>query len=232
MTKITIKILGMAAILRAASAFARGAAGPALPRLRALSAAAAVTMPESAAPAAVAWSADPSALPAAWAGDALVVPLRAAPKPEGADDDDDAGEDPPPPPLDERARALDAALDGALSDLIAAKKFAGNDGETAVAMLPKGAKARRLALFGLGPPPKEKAADDDADKDDDETDGDAADGAVPRATLAKLGGFVAQTAKAEKAASVAVDCAALGGGGDAAGGDVARAIAAGAYGAL
>jgi len=58
--------------------------------------------------------------------------------------------------LNTELEALDSAVDGALSDLIADHEFKGAPGSTAVVALPRAAKVRRLAIVGLGPEEKYK----------------------------------------------------------------------------
>mmetsp|Transcript_33524 Transcript_33524/g.61069 ORF Transcript_33524/g.61069 Transcript_33524/m.61069 type:complete len:639 (-) Transcript_33524:57-1973(-) len=81
----------------------------------------------------------------AWSGDLLVLLFW-----EAAEDSELV--------LDAGQAAVDSALEGALSDLIAEQEFKGKPGSSAVIALPKGSPARRLAVVGLGKPDKCKPA--------------------------------------------------------------------------
>jgi len=113
--------------------------------------------------------------PSAWSGDLLVLPFWEAANASslGAN-------------LSDAQAAVDSALGGALSDMIADQEFKGAAGSSAVLALPRGAAARRLAVVGLGKEDKFKTAG-----------------------AAKLGTALAAMAKAQKAKSMAVDTPAL-----------------------
>jgi leucyl aminopeptidase len=105
------------------------------------------------------------AAPAEWSGDLLVVPFWQS---------DDAVV------LDGASQALDAALSGALADLIADADFKGKAGSSAVVALQRGLPVRRVAVVGLG---------------------DSADFKVAGAN--KFGAFVARCAKEHKVKTAA-----------------------------
>ena len=75
---------------------------------------------------------------AEWTGDLMVVPFY------------EAAEKDKPIELSPAAAALDEALSGALTDLIADAEFEGKAGSSAVVALGRGLPLRRLALVGLG----------------------------------------------------------------------------------
>ncbi len=83
--------------------------------------------------------------PSSWAGDLLVVSFWEADKDKELE-------------LSASASSIDAAVGGALADLIADQEFKGKAGSSAVVSLPRGSAARRLAVVGLGKADKCKVA--------------------------------------------------------------------------
>jgi len=85
-------------------------------------------------------------------GELLVVALHAAAKPEGEDAEEDAEEnDDKPLPLPPSLTDLDAALSGALTDLLDDGSFTGAAGSsTPILRLPSSCAVKRVALVGLG----------------------------------------------------------------------------------
>jgi len=72
-----------------------------------------------------------------WSGDLMVVPLWQVKKGET-------------PELTPEAKALDEALEGAVSDLIADNEFEGKPGSSAVVSLARSSPIRKVAVVGLG----------------------------------------------------------------------------------
>jgi len=107
--------------------------------------------------------------PAEWTGDLLVLSFWEAANTSSLE-------------LSAAQAAVDSALDGALTDMIADQEFKGAAGSSAVLALPRGAAARRLAVVGMGKEDKFKPAG-----------------------AAKLGGTFATMAKAQKVKSMAVE---------------------------
>jgi len=123
------------------SSFALSSSRLAALRPRALHSASSATMRAAAdAPIALCGAAitPSSEAPAAWSGDLLVLPLWAPAEKEAALE------------LSDAASALDEEMGGAVRALLADVEFKGAAGKTAVVSLPAGAKARRLAVVGLG----------------------------------------------------------------------------------
>jgi len=94
-------------------------------------------------------------------GELLVVALHAAAKPEGEDSAPDAEEeDDKPLPLPSSLTDLDAALSGALTDLLNDGTFTGAAGSsTPILRLPSTCAVKRVALVGLGKAGGAKAND-------------------------------------------------------------------------
>ncbi|EOD25490.1 aminopeptidase [Emiliania huxleyi CCMP1516] len=72
-----------------------------------------------------------------WTGDMMVVPVWEAKEGESI-------------ALGAEAAALDAALSGAVADLIADSEFKGKAGSSAVVSLPRGGNVRKVAVVGMG----------------------------------------------------------------------------------